>query len=101
MQNWNQFFLLLFNLLKKHFEKKGRKVKLYFVSFLAKNTETIEVGLKGKLHDDVKPMTGKEMAEWLDFDFQSVKRKMTRDINRNKQYLFEKLAEDLGYDITG
>ena len=91
------------NLLKlqKHFEKKGRKVKLYFMSFLAEDHETIEVGLKGKLHEDIIPLTGKELADWLGFDFQSVKDRLSSDINRNQKYLFEQLAEVMGYDITG
>ena len=91
------------NLLKlqKHFEKKGRKVKLYFMSFLAEDHETIEVGVKGKLHEDIIPLTGKELADWLGFDFQSVKDRLSSDINRNQKYLFEQLAEVMGYDITG
>ena len=91
------------NLLKlqKHFEKKGRKVKLYFKSFLAEDHETIEVGLKGKLHEDIIPLTGKELADWLGFDFQSVKRRLSSDIKRNQKYLFETLAKEMGYDITG
>ena len=87
--------------LKKHFEKKGRKVKLYFMSFLAKDHETIEVGLKGKLHKDIIPLTGEELADWLGFDFQSVKRRLSSDIKRNQKYLFETLAKEMGYDITG
>ena len=86
--------------LKKYFEKKGHKVKLYFISFLAKDIEAIKTGLKGKLHADVIPMTGKEMAEWLDFDFQAVKRRLARDIKRNQQYLFERLAEEMEYELT-
>jgi len=87
--------------LKKHFEKKGRKVKLYFMSFLAKDHETIEIGLKGKLHEDIIPLTGEELAAWLGFSYQSVKGRMTRDIKRNQKYLFETLAKEMGYDITG
>ena len=71
------------------------------MSFLAEDHETIEVGLKGKLHEDIIPLTGKELADWLGFDFQSVKDRLSSDINRNQNYLFEQLAEVMGYDITG
>ena len=73
--------------LSEHFEKQGRKVRLGFMSYTAENKDVIRKGLKRKLPDKIEPITGRELAEDLGFDYESVLEQYKKDQEANINYI--------------
>ena len=63
--------------LKNHFEKIGKKVKLYFISHLAENKEAMKKGLKGNATSDITLFTGAEFCSWLGADYNTFNETVT------------------------
>ena len=79
--------------LAEHFEKQGRKVRLGFMSYTAENKDVIRKGLKGKLPDEIIPITGRELAEDLGFDYESVLEQYKKDQEANRNYIAKRVNE--------
>ena len=63
--------------LKNHFEKIGKKVKLYFISHLAENKEAMKKGLKGNATSDISLLTGEMFCSWLGADYNTFNETVT------------------------
>ena len=63
--------------LKKHFEKIGKKVKLYFTSHLAMNEKAMIKGLKGNATSDINLFTGEMFCSWLGADYKKFNETVT------------------------
>ena len=63
--------------LKKHFEKIGKKVKLYFTSHLAMNEKAMIKGLKGNATSDINLFTGEMFCSWLGADYKEFNETVT------------------------
>mgnify|MGYP006099739545 FL=1 len=73
--------------LKKHFEDNGKKVKLYFISQLAKDEEALDKGLKGSATPDINLMTGKMFCTWLGVDYEAFNESVTPQANKEQNII--------------
>jgi hypothetical protein len=70
------------NIVKKYLENKGKKVSVRFCSFNARDHEQIEKGAKGLLEKGMA-MTGKELCEMLELDFDKIVEERKKDQKEN------------------
>ena len=80
--------------LKKHFSSKGKKVKLYFISNLAKDEEAMKKGLKGNATSDINLLTGEMFCSWLGANYGEFEKSLESDIDRNILYVLEILNKE-------
>jgi len=73
--------------LKKHFEDNGKKVKLYFISHLAKDEEALDKGLKGNATPDINLMTGEMFCTWLGADYEAFNESVTPQADKEQNII--------------
>lgn len=69
---------------------EGSNVKIYYCSFNARNHEQIEKGAKGRLPQG-SALTGKELCELLDLDFDKIVEERKKDQKENLKYFVSEL----------
>jgi len=82
--------------LKNHFLKIKSDVKLYFVSFLADDKNSIKKGLKSCDNlDEVNLLTGKEFSDWIGADYNLFRKTYNKNYKQNLKYLYDNIEKEL------
>ena len=81
--------------LKNRFESEGRKVELYFLSYLAVDLDMMRVGLKGCLTSDINLMIGRDFFEWFNVDYESFEEELKDTQKKNRIFVNNYFIENL------